>query len=188
MRLRSAGASQITANTDISCVLVTRIKEDSTNIRIGNDAATTYWIQNRQGRRSGRGKKESAVIQSNQTVVIVLWRNGDRANRYTAGDRRLTDNRVSNTFVGRAVKTIRPKVVGIGTTRSQSHWRVEIDRVSTSNVVCGNVAVATEEAPIAIGSSGDGIHTRKTDEIVGLVKVSVIHGHIDGVGTVLIDI
>jgi hypothetical protein len=95
---------------------------------------------------------------------------------------------VRDTFVGRSVKTIRTKIVGIGVTRSQRHWRIEIDRVSASNVVSGNVTVATEEAPIAIGSSGNGIDARKTDEIVGLVKVGVIHRHIDGVGTVLIDV
>ena len=95
---------------------------------------------------------------------------------------------MSDTFVGRSVKTIRTKIVDVGITRSQRHWRVEIHRVGASNVVCGNAAAATEEAPIAIGSSGDGIDAGKTDEIVGLVKVGVIHGHIDRVGTILIDV
>ena len=95
---------------------------------------------------------------------------------------------MSDTFVGRAVKTIRPKVVGIRSTRSHSHWRVEIDRISASNVVCRNVAVATEEAPIAIRCIGNGIDPRKTDEIIGLIKVGMIHGHVDRVGGVLIDV
>jgi len=44
---------------------------------------------------------------------------------------------------------------------------------------CGKAAVATEEAPIAIGSGGSGgIDARKTSKVVGLVKVGVIHGHV----------
>lgn len=187
MRLRCACATQVTANADISCVFITRIKQNSTNVCIGDDATATYRIQNCQGRRAGRSKEEGTGLYSNKTVVIVLWRNGDRADRPEGSERSLANNCVSNPFVGRPVKTICAKIVRVGVPRTQRHRRVEKDRISAVNVVCRNT-VATEEAPIAVKCSGNSVNPGKTNEVIGLIKVGVIHRHVGQVRSILIDV
>lgn len=62
MGLRRASATHVTADTNISRVFVTRIKQDSTNVGIRDDTAAAHRVQNGQGRRPGCGKEKATDL------------------------------------------------------------------------------------------------------------------------------
>src|SRR5262249_44299366 len=136
---------------------------------------------------AGCGRKNASIAQPDDADVVILPRNADSAHGIAGREGSLTHQCHIGSLVHGAVEAIGPKIQSVGAARSESHGSVEQNGVRAAEAVVGRGPIAAEETPTVVVRVGRGGDAGVTNQIVRLIEVRVVHGHVGRVRSILIN-